>query len=485
MTKIKRSGNGYYTLPSGKRVRGADKVLNAAEKMLTLAMGRSEFARKAGLQYSGDRDLFTVAGYVPEGEEKFEHYWSLYQRNPIARRIVSMAPKTTWRNPPVLVEDGADPEEGTELSRALSDVADRTALWRKCDQVDRLSRIGRYGVLLIGVPGEDMALKEEMPRLTGPDDVLYLQAYHEKDAKIEEWERDTQNPRFGLPRLYKIRLAESGGGWTETKATVHWSRVIHVCEDPLGGDVYGQPVLKPLLNTCYDLEKITACTAESYWQQATRILSARIGPDATMTDAELEDLQDVLEEAAYHDLRRMVMTRGVDLGWLDSEPPDPSSVADLYLMLMAAGSGIPRRILFGTETGERASQQDERQWFGYISERQEHQAEPGILRPFADRLIEYGGLPRARADNYTLQWDPLYEENAAEIAGANKTRAEAAKALTPIGGDPTELVEVDEDRNVWLRPTEGEQRPTIPPTPDETDLDEGLPEAEPDAADEQ
>jgi hypothetical protein len=76
-----------------------------------------------------------------------------------------------------------------------------------------------------------------------------------------------------------------------------------------------------------------------------------------------------------------------------------------------------------------------------------------ILRALIDRLIEKKALPRPSKPDYLVVWPPLFAESAQVIAEANKARAETAKALTPIGGSPLDLIEIDPDRNVMLRPT--------------------------------
>src|SRR5436190_1227799 len=73
-------------------------------------------------------------------------------------------------------------------------------------RVDRLSGIGHNAVLFIGVRGaNDQQLKTPMGRLSKPEDVIYLSVYHEKNAEIMEWETDTGNERFGLPKLYTLK----------------------------------------------------------------------------------------------------------------------------------------------------------------------------------------------------------------------------------------------------------------------------------------
>ncbi|KKL26897.1 hypothetical protein LCGC14_2390630, partial [marine sediment metagenome] len=148
---------------------------------------------------------------------------------------------------------------------------------------------------------------------------------------------------------------------------------------------------------------------------------------------------------------------GIDLEWKAGAPPDPSEALPMYQALIAVATGIPSRVFFGSEQGELASSQDERAYFGMINERQEHHAEPNILRAFIDRLIEAGALSAPANKEYTIVWPALFELTDKEIAEANKARAETAKALTPMGGSPLDLVEIDRERNVWLAPRVAQQ----------------------------
>ena len=480
---LKHKGGGYYDLPDGRSIKGrvqAEQALTVLQLKRALSSGssyRQEIARRAGIGYKGERDIYTVAGYQSQyGEIPFSYYWSLYDRNEIAGRVVDMPPKTTWKTPPLIQEEGMDPEKPTPFVKEFNDLADRIRLWNRFERGDRLARIGQYGVILIGVPGEDGDLGNEMPQLSGPGDVLYLSQFQEKEATIVSLGSDPADPRFGLPELYDIKMDQQAGSTkTTTTLRVHWSRVIHIAEDLLGNDVYGRPVLKRVINRLFDLDKVTASTAEAFWQLATRILTANVVQNSDMSEAKFTELGEAMQEM-IHDLRRQFLGEGVELKWLESTPPDPGEAADLYMMLIAAGAGIPKRILFGTETGERASDEDERQWLGSINERKEQHAEPVILRPFIDRMIDRGALPTPASGSYDVIWPTLFEESEATKAEANKNRAEAAKALTPIGGNPLEIIEVDEDRNIWLKTTrqmeeeglfdDDDEPPPPPPLPD-------------------
>ena len=429
------------------------------------AMTRTAIAQRLGSQYDGRRDIYKVAGYPVS--LTYDQHWNLYTRQDIAGRIVDMQPQTTWRTPPEIVEIGKE-EESTAFTKDVSSLVRRLGLWAKFERVDRLAGIGRYAIMVIGArggAGEDAELKTPLPPLRTVDDVLYLSCYPEKFAEINAWETDTSNPRFGLPKLYKIKFATENKGFDRAaEGIVHWSRIIHVAENAVLDDVHGLPRLERVYNRLQDLEKILAATGEAFWQLAGRILTGKVEPGAEFPEAERKKVLEQLEEI-IHDLRRTFIGQDIGLEWLESTPPDPEKAARVLFSLIAGAVGIPMRMLFGSETGERASSQDQLAYFGTINERQERHAEPNILRPFLDRLIDHGALPKPGDEGYNVIWPSLHEESDKDKASANKDRAETARALTPVGGDPLDIVEIDQDRNVWLLPkVAGEMiRPPIMP----------------------
>lgn len=442
-------------------------VANRGEKValvtqaLSGLMGRMRMLSKAGLQYEGKRDVYSVAGYVPQGKDDFDHYWGLYERGDIAGRIVDMPAQTTWRTPPTVYEE--DHEKGTPFTDAVEALADRLRLWRYFERVDRLAGVGEYAILVLGCRGvDDLGLKTPLVSLSRPEDLIWLGVYSQRNATISTWITDTGDPRFGQPELYQVQLSSGVSNFGKASLQIHQSRIIHVAEDLLQDEVYGRPRLQRALNRLFDLDKITASVGESFWQAATRILQSKISPDATITDDQLKEMDEKLTEMV-HDLRRQFSGQGVELGWLDNTVPTVKDIADLYFALIAAATGIPRRILFGNEAGDLASSTDQATYFGLINERQEHFAEPNILRAFLDRLITVGALPKPTTGKYEIEWPTLFELTELEQSDANLKRAQTAQALTAVGADPLALVEIDEDRNVWLVPRQPptEERPLM------------------------
>ncbi len=449
--------------------------------IMSALASRTNLARKvAGVQYGGNRDIYQAAGYIAQGLVKFDHYWGLYTRGDVAGRIVDMPAKTTWRTPPMVTEpkakEGQADEEGkTEFVRAFEQLAKRVRLWQYLTRADKLTGVGRYGVLFLGTRGStDQMLKMPLDKMNKSEDLIYLSVYHEGNAIIKEWEMDPGSPRYGLPKLYELRVSSNQVGGTDGKRTmgsgtnllVHASRVLHIAENLLEDDVYGTPRLERVINRLFDLDKIAASTGEAYWQSVARILQAKIDPEAEIGTADLEVLDEKLAEMV-HDLRRQFYGQGVELSWLTNDTPDVHQVADFFFSLIAGATGIPKRILFGSEMGELASTTDQATWFGSINERQEQFAEPMLLRQFIDRMIALGALPMPVTKEYTVVWPTLYEDSDLQKADASLKRAQTAQALTPIGGNPRELVEIDEESNVRL----------IPRTADEvTDLETGDPD---------
>lgn len=442
-------------MPPKKKVavsrRGGGKLDATA---LNNLLGRSRFMQRlAGIQYGGNRDIYKVAGYPAQDKITFGHFWGLFTRGDVAGRIVDMPAKTTWRTPPEVSE--ADKPDGTPFTKAFTELAKRLRLWQYFARVDRVAGIGRYGVLMIGTSGvTDQELKTPLERVTGPDQLIYLSVYHEGNAEIVDWETDPGNKRFGLPKTYRLKISSSESRAFVTgsgELLVHASRVLHVAEDVLEDDVYGRPRLERAFNRLFDLDKVAASTGEAYWQLASRILQAKVDPSAEITATQLKELDEKLGELT-HDLKRQFYGQGVELGWLESTPPNVQQVADFYFSLIAGASGIPKRILFGSELGELASTTDQATYVGMINERQEQFAEPMILRAFIDKMIEIKALPRPKDGEYQIIWPALFEESDTARADASLKRAQTAAALTPVGGDPRELVEIDEEGNVWLIP---------------------------------
>ena len=294
-------------------------------------------------------------------------------------------------------------------------------------------------------------MKRPMAKLKGPDSILYLNPYRQDSAEIATTDSDTSSERFGLPATYTIDTANENNITRNSKIEVHWSRVIHIAEGLQENDIYGTPRLKAVYNRLDDVNKVAGGSAEVFWQAAKRILvlEAKEGVSAVDDDDSLTEMMDEL----VHGLRRVIDLEGYETKTLDTADVHPDEAFRVSLALISSATGIPQRILLGSEQGKMASTQDEVNWNGRIADRQINFAEPVILRAFIDRLVRVGALPQPESD-YTITWPSLFETSDKEKAQIGLLKARTVKQFVGKAGEDleftTSIIPVEEIRSEFL-----------------------------------
>jgi hypothetical protein len=298
-----------------------------------------------------------------------------------------------------------------------------------------MAGIGEFSVLFLGLSGQD-DLIEEVKR-TKANKLLYLSVYHQGHCEIKEYEEDYNNPRFGLPRIYEIDFSRTAHGVYRRgpvnlgKRLVHWTRVIHAADDLLEGELFASPRLEPVWNNLVDLEKITGGSGEMYWQGAFPGFVFKADPDAEFGADDKSEMVDEIE-SYIHGLQRYLRFKSIDTQQLMPQVSEPSGFIDAQLTQIAATSGIPMRILTGSERGELASTQDQENWQSRVDERRRDFAEPVILKSLLDRLIDIQVLPTPKK-GYNIQWPDInaLSEEAQTGIDAKKTELIAKYVSTP------------------------------------------------------
>lgn len=395
--------------------------------MGTLRTIRRNMARMLGVTFSGDRDLYQTLGY--KKELLFHDYWQKYERNETAAAIIDRPAQRAW-SAGVKIQENAEIEE-TAFEQAVQELMDSDSLnvLQRMQQADKLSRIGRYGVILLGfsdVTGVDGYL-QPVTAQTGLK-LLYMRAYSEESAQINQYETDPQNERYGMPHYYSIRAT---AGSSTDSLTVHYTRVIHVVPDPLNNDVYGTPELKAVFNRLEDLEKLLGGSAETYWQNARPGYAGTIAEDTELPEGVEEKIKEQIEEY-QHGIRRFLFSQGMQLQSLTQQVSDPKNHVEVQVQQISVKTGIPKRVLMGSEAGELSSGQDKSQWDELVQDRRDNFAARSILRPFINRLMEVGVLPEV--EDYQVEWPPLSavdEKKQSEIA-LDKARTIKEYASEPM-----------------------------------------------------
>lgn len=388
-------------------------------------MDRAKLGQSLGLSGfdSAKRDLYTALGYIKT--LTWDHFQSRYERQGIAKRIVDAPCDAVWHNRPT-VSDGED--EG-EFDKAWTTLVKEHALFNKLNRADKLSGIGQYSILVLGFNDVKNAEGLTDPvSATGKRELLYVQPYTQKNAAINKYVIEPSDPRYGLPENYKVATSipsEIGAGITIPKELViHWSRVIHLSDGLLDSNVLGVPRMEAVYNHLQDLELVAGGSAEMFWRGAFQGFAFEADKDADLLPQDMSELEDEIDKF-MHNLTRYIRVQGINVKSLAPNIESPKEHAELQFKLISGTTGIPVRILTGSERGELASSQDESNWNSRVRERMINYAEPLVLRQLVDRLIEYKVLPPPAKEEYTVEWpelNTLNEKDAAEVA-AKKSKA--------------------------------------------------------------
>ena len=391
-------------------------------------INRASLATKMGMQYSGLRDVYQALGYPPSGELTYMHYLSKYLRQDIAKAVIDRPIRGTWQGPLELVESGVT--EDTEFEKAWAKLCRDIGVKAVLARLDRLTGIGRYGVLLLGL--DDVQSREgfKVEVRDGKRKLKYIRPFGENTAKISTFDKNPKSSRYGKPILYDITASEPNGG--EFVVQVHYSRILHVTDEPLESEIYGTPRLEAIYNRLLDLDKIVGGDAEMFWRGARPGFEGKVDPEYQITEAVKKDLLDQVNEYE-HDLRRFLINEGVELKALAQQIADPGPHLDSILKCISAETGIPVRVLSGSERGELASSQDSSEWKEYLQTRREDHAGPNIVRPFVSMLLKYGILPMPAEEDYIVKWNDLFALSEKAKVEIGKARATALREYTYSG----------------------------------------------------
>lgn len=398
---------------------------------------RRVLAGAMGKLFGNKRDFYRALGYPRVLTA--ELFRAEYTRNAVANRIVKAFPAGTWRGGFEIIED-QNPEQITPFEAAYVALDRRLNITDKFRRTDNLAGIGRYGVLYIGAPGEP---NTPLVRVKGPEEIMFLQPFGEDDAKIATFEDDIRNPRYGMPVMYDLTRSNVAANGTVSRSRafrVHYTRVQHISDGLLDDNIYGEPRLECVFNRLMDLEKVVGGGAEAFWRRADRGMQVELDPTMDISQPEKDAMKTQLEEYE-HELRRILTTRGVKINELGSDVADFKSPVDAIMALISAGTGIPQRVLMGSEQGKLAAKQDRANWDNRVTDRQTDFAGPLVVRPFIDKLIKIGALPPC--ENYAVRFSSITtmdDEQRAEIAKSWAGLNTAAGEVVVTGDEIRERV---------------------------------------------
>jgi hypothetical protein len=419
----------------------------------SVAIERMMLGRAMGLSsFRGARDLFDVLGY--NELLQYREYRGRYRRGGLAKRVIDAYPVAVWRAGAEVYED-EDATVDTEFEKAWKSLESRLGVWSRLQRAHILALLSTYSVLLIGAKGTG-DLSTELPRGSSPDQVLYLKPYSggggpatgnlqdqraramDATCSIREFDIDPNSPRYGEAAFYQFKRAPNAS--TQLDSAIHWSRIIHVADELLDDDVYGTPALEAVWNLFDDLYKVTGGGSEAFWLRAKNAMHVDFDktmglpgkPGAQLSAQLTPEQRKSFEEKAeklQHQIDSVMVTKGATITQLSSATANIKDPADAIITQIAGTKAIPKRILVGSEMGQLASGQDKDNWNTAVQDKRTNWAFPGLVKPLAQRLLDYGYLPPLKTKNtFFVEW-PIIEDltedekakYALDLANVNKS----------------------------------------------------------------
>jgi len=409
-------------MPAKKPPKNKVRFNDAEIKLLSALTNRAAIAARLGKSYGDDRDLYEALGY--KTTPTFNDYMARYRRQDVAKAVINKPVDASWRVPPRVTELDDD---ANDFEDSWNELVKQIGVYRQIVRADKLAGVGDYSILLMGFD-DSSKLSEEVLRANA---LLYLQPYSQSAVTIKSSVTDSNDARFGLPEIYQIDVKD---GTSTMQQLVHHSRVIHIAEELLEDNVKGLPKLEGILNRLEDLERVVGGSAEMFWRGAFPGMGLKADEGYTMQQQDLDELQAEMEEY-LHGLKRYIRLKGISAEEFAQQVADPSNHASTILDLISAATGIPKRILLGSERGELASSMDEKNWLQVVDARRKNYCEPAILRPLIGKLISYSVLKEPK-DGYAVEWSDLMAPSDKEVADVGATRAKALKDYVDSdGGD--------------------------------------------------
>jgi uncharacterized protein len=374
-----------------------------------------------------ERDLDRECGYPTNPD--IGYYKLLYDRVGVAGRTVNIWPDECLAGHPDLAENLK--KRKTSFERRAEEVIDQTLLWHYVQRADRLSGIGQYGVLLLGLDdGRDLSETAEGfrpngtpdPNFEGQRDLLFLRAFDQSLVRVGGWETDPASPRYGMPTNYLVNFASpevvssvTTSGVPYNEQEVHWTRAVHLADCRQSSEVIGYSRMHAVLNDILNVRKVGGASAEMFWKGGFPGYQFKTNPDLAIDLDENALAEEV--DAYVNGLKRYMTAVSGEWASLAPQVADPSKTLLQHFTLLCAGIQVPLRVFLGTESGHLASTQDAIAWKGRVGNRRLNYVEPMVVRPLVDRLQALGVLPRVK--KYILTWPDL-------LAMSDKDRMDVA-----------------------------------------------------------
>lgn len=486
--------------------RGPAFGLNAEEQDLVynILMDRARFFSD---RMDVRRDVDKECGYPKYVTP--DQYKDYYDRKSVPSKVVEFMPRQAFKRGPEIYddenEDTTSPFE--QFVRDLNDVFHQDQNYHEDEEgrgtllndffrrVVICSRIGRYGIVLIGLNdgkalsepvdgwnekgsvrttyldkyGDDLSTPKVKGRITNKggklvdppyrltfnremaqnyaavsatkkpkDRINFLQCYPEAQARISAVETNEYSRRYGHPVFYQIKSdkrdleVDALTGDRLELTQVHWSRVVHVPASGLSSDVYGIPEMQQVLSHLVALDNTYGAADAAYWKRAFDTTYFKTDPKFGASGRVNKTAIREMVYAIEQGFQKHGILEGLEPQSVGGPPADPTAFKDAHIEAICVQKDWPVPVFKGYEIGEQASENNSTHFLSNVASFQDYCTSKAIA-PLFNRLIMYGLAPEPKKGKYKVKWPDLKVETEKEKADLAAVTITALAAYTQGG----------------------------------------------------
>lgn len=391
-------------------------------------------------------------------------------REPVAYRMVFTVAHDVYDNWFELEREGDEKgKESEEFDKLVQTELTKLNAKREFTLAAVFERAYGYSIVVLGYEDGAESLKEP---LDSPKGLLEIKAYGKPQIIKVETEKDKNDPRYGLPKIYHISRTGMGA-----KLQVHYSRVIHFATRRVyqanKNEWEGLSVLYPVWDDLVTLRNIRWGMGQTMYRYGSGF------PDITFTGAEKADIDDFVDSGAFEDLSSRTYfvhsdKQSIEFKGASGHELNPMNYYLPPMEHISAGSGIPLAVLRGVQAGAlTGSEVNQQEYYGLISD--EQTAYEDGIRKLIDIILTF-----KKAETNNLSQDAI-EKTLIAIAGDQQTPETKVPAyhFNWLGGfelDEKKKAEIEEIKartlqikGQWLKRNEirAIENPDLPPLTEE------------------
>ena len=346
-----------------------DFIQNSAHKLMTSA--RLALAELSSGGNTKRTRLWDEFGYPMEAD--FFTLHRMYRRHSVAAAGVNVTLETCWTDYPTILDGDSDDDSSYDTAWEVAANALLKKYWSKIKDADRRNLVGRYSALFIQVR-DNQTLDQPITGKLEPSSIVRMVPIWEAQLKVSTTQEDQTKADYGMPTMYSFTPDRQDDSISVIQPQqIHPSRLIIFAEGSEDGSLNsGVPLNQAGFNDLLDIEKSKGGSAEGFLKNASRQIAIQY--DAAV---QMEKLSRDAKAAGYDDLYELLnesiaeLNMGTDSALITQSgtatvlsvaTADPTPTWTVSAQSYAASIMCPFNILFGKQTGNLASTEDNKAW---------------------------------------------------------------------------------------------------------------------------